>query len=850
MWAKFVIAAFFLIVTSFSHSQTLNIPSPGKAVSTGVSVYNIVGNYPSIVSAWSACAQMVQSMWHNNYSLSSMCVWPDIESARAYTGSFVEMRGGYYINHAPDGTEEVYNMDIFSCPNNESYRYYSDINKCISITKLTNRPGNPKANGPSCTQPSCGNPITLGTGNKVQVETDFEDKGPGGLSVSRIYNGGMYGIVSGVTTDFGNQWSYLGSNRLFFKPVDSQYACYRRSDNYVVFCESTSGAGMTWAAALAASSGFKVSAVRSDGKVIDFVKDTFNRWVSDPDVNETLTPQYGTDGVTVSGWVLSTPANKFEYYDANGRIIGIKRPHGGVQKYTYSDGTTNNSSLGRLPQDAPICSNVQIGENVAAGHLLCVTDEWGRQLSFEYDVNARVSAIVTPNGERYEYRYDEATGGCVTYNAQNMACFAGNLTSVTYPDGSKRRYHYNESSLINGGNTCPARYEVGGGYGALISTLTGITDENGIRYASWVYDCNAQAGGSWHAGGVEKVMLAHDEPAADGSQTVYVNVTTGSAANPVVVNQAQGYQYQLILGVARNVAILGARCDRCGEFASRTYDARGNIATGKDWNGTVTQFTYEPVRNLETSRTVAQGTTAARQVSTVWHAKFVLPVQIWEPKKLTSFNYDDDGRLLSRTEQATKDATGSQGSGATLNGPLRVWKYTYSASGQLLSITGPRTDVSNVTLYTYDALGNLATVTDPLGHVTSYSNYDRDGRVGHVVAANGLTTDIVYNSRGWVTSRTVSDGTVAETTTFAYDSVGQLTKAAFPDGSWISYIYDPAHRLTQVTDTAGNRISYTLDNAGNRIGEQISGADGAITRQISRVFDVLNNLKQITGASQ
>ena len=31
----------------------------------------------------------------------------------------------------------------------------------------------------------------------------------------------------------------------------------------------------------------------------------------------------------------------------------------------------------------------------------------------------------------------------------------------------------------------------------------------------------------------------------------------------------------------------------------------------------------------------------------------------------------------------------------------RTWTYTYNSSGQVLTINGPRTDVSDVTTYTY-----------------------------------------------------------------------------------------------------------------------------------------------------
>jgi YD repeat-containing protein len=80
--------------------------------------------------------------------------------------------------------------------------------------------------------------------------------------------------------------------------------------------------------------------------------------------------------------------------------------------------------------------------------------------------------------------------------------------------------------------------------------------------------------------------------------------------------------------------------------------------------------------------------------------------------------------------------------------------------------------------------------------------------------------------------------------------VGQLTSVNLPDGSTITYTYDPAHRLTNIADSLGNRIAYTLDAMGNRVSEQTKDPSGTLTRQITRVVDALNRLQQVTGAVQ
>jgi YD repeat-containing protein len=92
-------------------------------------------------------------------------------------------------------------------------------------------------------------------------------------------------------------------------------------------------------------------------------------------------------------------------------------------------------------------------------------------------------------------------------------------------------------------------------------------------------------------------------------------------------------------------------------------------------------------------------------------------------------------------------------------------------------------------------------------------------------------------------------GGAARTTSYTYDNAGQLTGATLPDGTTLGYSYDAAHRLTGVTDAKGNSVTYTLDNAGNRTGEQVKDSSNTLQRNITRVYDALNRIQQVTGAS-
>jgi YD repeat-containing protein len=64
----------------------------------------------------------------------------------------------------------------------------------------------------------------------------------------------------------------------------------------------------------------------------------------------------------------------------------------------------------------------------------------------------------------------------------------------------------------------------------------------------------------------------------------------------------------------------------------------------------------------------------------------------------------------------------------------------------------------------------------------------------------------------WLKSQTV-EGLSAKTVLYAYDLTGKVTRVIYPDGSEARYPYDPAGRVSKVTDAAGNpyaRYTYAL----------------------------------------
>ena len=558
--------------------------------------------------------------------------------------------------------------------------------------------------------------------------------------------------------------------------------------------------------------GANVFVYRPDGKAFRFVPNG-GGWIGDADANDRLTELQSPPG-TRTGWELSVAdGDQLESYDAAGKLLSIRSRSGLTQTLTYSDGTGGANGGFVLDANGNPTSAV-----LPAGLLIRVADNFGRTLSFGYDAVSNLVKVTDPAGQVYR----------IGYNHYVL------LSSITFPDTKVRSYVYNES-VNTGGADLPY-------------ALTGIIDENGARFATFKYDAQHRATSTEHAGNALRYALVYG---------------TGSTTVTDPLDTARSFAYSTVLGASKNTGITGPACPACGPLA-QTFDGNGNIGSRTDWNGNRTNYGYDLARDLETSRTEGLtsggGTTPqTRTITTEWDTNFRLPKRVAEPLRITTNTYDPDGTtcgargaLCSRTIQATSDTDGSQAFSATLLGTPRTWTYTYNANGSVLTIDGPRIDVSDVITYTYysntDAdlgkRGNVATISNALGHQTNITSYNAHGQPLTIIDANNMTTTLTYDERQRLKTRTAG----GELTSYDYDFAGPLKKVTLPDGSYLSYTYDDAHRLTDITDNAANHIHYTLDGMGNRTAEQVFDPASALAQTRSRVYSSLNRLFRELGA--
>jgi RHS repeat-associated protein len=486
-----------------------------------------------------------------------------------------------------------------------------------------------------------------------------------------------------------------------------------------------------------------------------------------------------------SGWEVLAPGGERRLFNSNGQLTQIEQRGASYSLITLS---------------------------YVNGKLNQVTDQSGRSLSFNYNTDGLVGSVTLPSGSYilYDYKQPASIPSHVTWQKQ--------LTRVTREDLSERIYHYEDQFA-----DATPRFEF---------LLTGITDENGVRFATYTYDDSARVINSGHAGGAGLVTLNYTRRPGESEDWTITEVT-----RPL----GEVVTYEMNPGPFRKLSSL---TDTRGTL-SINYDPATTWRTGRtDHEGNRTTYAYADGLH-QTSRTEAAGTPDERIIETDWDNTINRIKQRREPGKTTTYTYNTRGQVLTRTETDT-------GTHAT-----RVWTYTYieapagaELAGRLNTEDGPRTDVSDVTIYDYYSSddpgglyrkGDLHTITNAMGHVTGYLAYDGDGRPLQVSDANGVISSMSYHQRGWIASRT-TDG---QTTSFTYDQAGKLTRVTQPDGAYTSYEYDDAHRLDAISDNFNNRVEYTLDADGNHTAENTFNDQGVLRRQVSRVYDQLSRLQKV-----
>lgn len=504
----------------------------------------------------------------------------------------------------------------------------------------------------------------------------------------------------------------------------------------------------------------------------------------------------------------------------------VKLGDGSYRIYDETGKVLHFNPAGRLVRQERSMSGLQTIDFVYDGQkLVQAIDQTGRTLTFVY-TGERLSRIELPDGSAVDYSFDADA----------------NFERATYGDDSSKRYHYNEAGLSLANDK---------------HALTGITTENGLRYSSYGYAANGRVNLSQRHKGdgtfVEKTTIDYsniDQP-----------VVTLPYGEVVTYNLVSEAGYRRITGMTSLAGSSQFVYAGGGLMQTTRHSTVSNYAYTGDYRSAHSEAVGTPQeRRFVTTRDIDYRTTS-REVQAKSGSSYVTKLR-------QTFTYNTRGQTL--TQSAIDPATSE----------VRTTTFAYCEQadvtagtcplvGLLKTVDGPRTDVADLTTYGYHAYdapgcvpgvnpcryrrGDLAKVTNALGQATEILEYNDAGRPTLVFDANGVVTEFDYDARGRLTARKLRGENSAteaddQITTIAYWPTGLVSQLNMPGGASLSFTYDDAHRLTEITDNAGNRITYTLNAASQRIQEDTKDSTGALRRSLSRSFNTLDQLQSVTDA--
>lgn len=538
-----------------------------------------------------------------------------------------------------------------------------------------------------------------------------------------------------------------------------------------------------------------IYAYRPDGNTFQFVKEADN-WTGK---DEAILRKEMASGIQV-GWVLDAGPLGTEHYNMEGQLLYLESQGGRRQTLTLN---TN-------------------------GDIEKITDDKGRELKFYFSSAGRAIKASLPEGGSIEFSYTNR----------------GDLSTVKYQDGTVVTYLYDQAAH----SAAPA-------FGAMTEQF----DEAGQRFQTTTYEYSGRATSTSLAGDVGT------------SSATYVGSVAGLYNHSARITLPDGAIRDVAFSLINGEVLANSSTEGCVGCASSvesyTFDASGRFDVVTK-NGVSKNFDYDENGLLLRVEEASNSPLNKRTVETVWDPEKRVPIERRIKDALGQLVREESWQTNYRGQVLVQRITGqvvseARETSATYCEATDVAADSCPSVGLITSSDGLRNDVDDSFLYSYrhedapSCAGSPSTcpyrksdlwkVTNAKGQVTETLKYDGAGRVLSVKDPNGVITDYEYHPRGWLTASKVrGPDNAVETddaiTRVAYWPTGLVKQVTQPDGAFTLYTYDAAHRLTDISDNAGNTIHYVLDNAGNRIAEETKDAGGALKRTLSRIYNQLGQL--------
>jgi RHS repeat-associated protein len=437
----------------------------------------------------------------------------------------------------------------------------------------------------------------------------------------------------------------------------------------------------------------------------------------------------------------------------------------------------------------------------------------------EYDAAGQKTAEIDVYGQRTEFRYDQA----------------GRLIETRHPGGRISRTVYDQAgrSVV-----ALANYVVG---------QEPLATRNIYDTAGRVIRTERVQGlqiSLSTLAGFPATHIAHHGTVLTSTQSLY-NSFGQLAETRSETGVVTRYEYDL---AGRQTATL-ITADGVTTRSETAYDSRGQRTLTRDPLGRETRYEYDAAGQL-TKTIFADGTF----ITTSYDLQGRRIAETDQLGQAKNFSYDTLNNLASVTLPTVRDAKPTS---PTYNQHVRpTYQYTYDVHGNQTALLDPQ---GRETKWTFDSFGRQATRTLPLGQKEEFF-YNDLGQERLHISFEGRVKETIYITTGVNVGRMEEEryfetvvaynngaGTPNERTTYAYDSIGNLTNTIQYDnhGNLRSEqrTYNAESQITSITTPEGI-IRYEYDLHGSITRMTFGGSTG-VANDVRYTYDSLHRLKTV-----
>lgn len=555
--------------------------------------------------------------------------------------------------------------------------------------------------------------------------------------------------------------------------------------------------------------------------------------------------------------VLTMTDQTAYHFNTAGQLTRISSPHPAEIVVVYAGGR---------PMQLVHSAGVTYTITYNGSYIGAITSSNGQAASYTYSAAGDLATVTRPDGSTYHYLYDANHRLTEGYDTENQL-FVGNVYDAQGRVAQQYDLDGRVSAIAYGLQITDPRVYTDVLGSVITHTYDAnyriIQEEDALGYVT-VYTRDARG----------KVVARQDRTGATWRYAYDSRGNLISETNPL--GETWTYAYDAHNNRISQISPLGdtwtSQYDGNNRLVRSTnplgydreygYDARGNLVWEADENGAITRYGYDAL-GRQTAITDALGS-----VTRIAYDEFANQTVYTDANgSVARFAYDDLHRLVQSTDPMgtvitfTYDLMGNLLAESDGMGHLKYYsyddynrlvaesdwhgnltRYGYDALGQKTVVTDA---LGYTTVYTYNAAGNLVASRNKMGAVNHYE-YDPEGRLLRETDPLGRVKEYVYDAAGRrIEVRTPCDvcpGGMAVSYT-AYDATGRVLQETDARGAITRYTYDPLGRLAVVMDTYGYTRTYSCDPAGRTI--QKIDPVGAVTRY---TYDLLGRLITTTDA--